>query len=155
MITGDVLKRIPLGRILAIDFGQKRIGLAISDPSQILASPLCTLHRKGVNIPFDEISRMASEQQAVVIVVGNPLHMNGTRGEKAKEVAAFIENLFKHTELAIIPYDERWTTVSAEKSLKDRGKRPSRSRSQVDQIAAAFLLQSFLNRLAMHRCRSS
>ncbi len=154
MMKEDDLTLIPLGRILAIDFGRRRIGIAVSDPTQVLASPLVTLQRKGEDALYREITRIVEEQQAVAIVVGNPLHMNGSAGESAREVAVFLEGLANYTHLPLILWDERWTTTSAHKSLLDRGKSPSKNRQQLDQIAAAFLLHSFLHRLSICRHRS-
>jgi len=150
----EELKALPGGRILAIDYGRKRMGLAVSDPSQTLASTLCTLYRRGEAVPFDEILRAVAEQLAVALVVGNPIHMDGHEGDRSAEVDAFVRQLKEQVSQPIFLWDERWTTRRAHASLHERGQKPSKSRDQVDQIAAAFLLQSFLDRLR-HLRRSS
>lgn len=146
--SADSLKRIKPGRILGIDYGRKRIGLAMSDPSQILAARLKTIvntHRERV---VEEIAAIVAENNIIAVVMGKPLHMSGEEGALLHDIEEFIRQLENKTEIPIFMWDERLTTVSAEKLLIDTGRSPSKSRSEIDQVAAAFLLQNFLDRLA-------
>lgn len=140
------LKVIPQGRILGIDYGDKRIGLAMSDPSQFLASTLTTLQNDGqVEV---NIAKIISENGIQLVVMGKPLHMDGRIGksfEKAKQLA---EKLDVKCSIPVVMWDERWTSVSAHKLMHETGKKPSKEKAKVDQLAAAFLLQSFLDRIA-------
>ncbi|HNW60650.1 MAG TPA: Holliday junction resolvase RuvX [bacterium] len=145
------LQHLPLGRLLGIDYGEKRIGVAVSDPLQTIASPLVTLFRRGPSLPIDEIITLVQEQAAVALIVGLPLHMDGRPGEKAEAALAYARSLAAAATVPVFTLDERWTTTSAHKSLIERGRHPSKERDRVDQIAAAFLVQAFLDRLAFCR----
>ncbi len=139
------LRKVASGRILGIDFGMKRIGLALSDPLQMLASSYKTLwnEKKVVN----DICEIVDQNQIKAIVIGQPLHMSGDAGQMTDKVYKFAEKLDSHVEAPIFLWDERWTTVSAEKLLIETGMSPSRNRDKIDQLAAAYLLQGFLDRL--------
>ena len=143
----EMLRQLPRGRILGIDYGSRRIGLAMSDPSQSLSSTLETVIKRG-DEHIRRILELLSEKDIVAVVVGMPYNMNGRIGERGREVMTFVEKLEKRTELPILTWDERWSTVSAEKSLREQGESPSRHRKRIDQVAAAFILQSFLDRLS-------
>ena len=147
MKSNSLLKDVPSGRILGIDYGQKRIGLSLSDPFQILSSPLCTLTNSGVKKSINDVLDIANKHEIVAIVIGLPINMNGTVGKIAKEVQNFMDKLSNKSHVSVFSWDERWTTISAEKSLIAKNKSPSRSRDRIDQIASAFLLQAFLDRL--------
>lgn len=146
-IDATPLHQLPLGRLLGIDYGEKRIGVAVSDHLQTIASPLVTLFRRGPELPLAEIVQLVQEQAAVALVVGLPLHMNGRRGDKAEAALAYAGLLAGAVAIPVFTLDERWTTISAHKSLIERGRHPSRERDKVDQIAAAFLVQAFVDRL--------
>jgi len=151
IVDSSVLDSLPLGRLLGIDFGEKRIGLAISDPMQTIASSLKTLVYPSNQLPYIEITHLVQEHNVVAVIVGLPLHMNGQYGAKATQAMAFAEVLRNGLSVPVYSQDERWTTQSAHKSLQERGKAPSKHRDRVDQIAAAFLLQSFIDRLQYYR----
>lgn len=145
----ESLRTIELGRILGIDYGRKRIGLAVSDPMQMVASTLKTVaNRSKVDKVAAYIAGTAREQHVSAIVAGLPLHMTGEQSDMAKEVDQFLDLLDAEVSAPIFMWDERWTTTSAEKLLIETGKSPSRSRDKIDQVAAAYLLQNFLDRLA-------
>ncbi len=141
------MKRIPLGRILGVDYGRRRIGIAISDPSQVLATTLKTIEVLSRSALIKEIKRILQENHVVGVVVGMPYNLNGTVSKRGEEVVSFIDSLAKECKLPTFSWDERWTTVSAHKTLRELGKSPSKSRNKVDQMAAAFMLQSFLDRI--------
>jgi putative holliday junction resolvase len=150
-VTNNELSKIPLGRILCIDYGTKRVGLAMSDPGQILASSYDTLTPKNKNNLANSLTEIISAQSIVAVIVGMPYNMNGTLSDRTKEVKEFANNLGKLIDLPLIEWDERWSSVSAEKMLIETGQSPSRNKKRVDQVAAAFILQAFLDRLANYK----
>jgi putative Holliday junction resolvase len=142
---------IPAGRIMGIDYGQRRIGLALSDPAQILSSSLMTITNRGDNAVVSELRRIVSENSISAIVVGMPLNMNGSVGPRGKETIDFMNVINERLQLPVIPWDERLTSVSAQQVLTQSGKSPSRNKDKIDRIAAAILLQAFLDRLKILR----
>ncbi len=133
-------------RILAIDHGTVRIGLAISDEMELVASPLKTLDAQQA--PEKEICRIVAEKHIGRIVIGMPLHMNGQRGEAAQRVEKFATHLGKSLghEVPIDFVDERLSSVEAEASLSRAGITGKRERDAVvDQLAAVVILQDYLN----------
>jgi putative Holliday junction resolvase len=131
-------------RLLALDVGKKRIGIAISDPMQITARPHLTIQRTK-NSPA-EIAKIAAELEAEKVLIGLPLHLNGTEGEQAKETRSFASKLAQHLrEIQIEFVDERLTTVEAEERLADRRGSWHKKRNQIDSYAAASILQNYLN----------
>jgi len=133
-------------RVLGIDHGQVRIGLALSDPTGMLASPLMTLERKRRRKQdLKAIVEIAQEQEAEAIVIGIPLDMSGESGKKAKEVRQFADALREITPLPVFEWDERLTTVAADRALNDMAVKGSRRKELVDQMAAAIILQGYLD----------
>ncbi len=150
-VQNDILEKIPRGRILAIDYGTRRIGLALSDPSQFLASSLETLHNNGTNKFIQTIIPLLKTNGVVVVVVGMPYNMKGDIGERGKQVQEFINTIREGIKIPVLPWDERMSTVSAEKTMIATNKSPSKNRHKIDRVAAAFILQSFLDRLSYLR----
>jgi len=142
---------IPSGRIMGVDYGQRRIGLALSDPTQTLSSSLMTITNKGINAVVAELRRIVSENSISAIVVGMPLNMNGSVGPRGEETIGFMNVINDRLQLPVIPWDERLTSVSAQQVLILSGKSPSRNKDKIDRIAAAILLQTFLDRLKILR----
>lgn len=149
-------------RIIAIDFGLKRIGVAISDESKIIATPFKTLftEKKGEDtakklineLKADALSRKYTIEK---IIVGMPFMMNGKMGFLADEVTHFIEMLKNLIDCPILPWDERLTTAQAEKSLLE-SELTRRRRSQiVDSIAAIIILQSYLDHISFQKSQDS
>jgi len=132
---------------MGIDYGQRRIGIAVSDPSQTLATTLKTIVGRARSNLLMEIKGLLQEHQVASIVVGMPYNLDGTMSKRGEEVVSFMDDLARECGLPVFSWDERWTTVSAHKTLRELGKSPSKSRHKVDQIAAAFMLQSFLDRI--------
>ncbi len=132
-----------MGRILGIDYGTKRIGLALSDEGQILASPLTVVH--GESALYRELERLCAEESVERLVVGLPLNMNGTIGPKAKEVLAFKERLEKRFGLPVDTSDERLSTVQAESALREAGLSFRKRAQKIDKVAAQILLQAYLD----------
>ena len=141
-MSGNVSK----GRILAIDFGSKRVGLALSDISQFLASPLETVENKGYHFLVQEIVRIVYRENVKGILVGEPLHMDGSVSDMSKRARRLANKLKAAVPVPVLMWDERLTSQSAKDILIQTGKSPSRQRHRIDQIAAAALLQSFLDR---------
>ena len=137
----------PTKRILGIDFGTKRIGIAVSDPLGIIASGLAVV----VNAPqaLTEIKRLAEQYDVAKIVVGMPYNLKGEKGTKAREVEAFMVDLQAATGLDIISWDERFTSQTAHETLLFMGakKKQRQSKSRIDVMASALILQGYLDSL--------
>jgi len=132
------------GRRIAFDFGDVRIGVAISDPSGVLATPLTTLVNDSTAL-VQELEKILDEYQPIYIAVGQPKHLSGHPSAKEIGVAQFVEQLRAITTVPIYGVDERLTTVSASRTLRDQGKDSREARKSVDQVAAAAILESSLN----------
>ena len=129
--------------ILALDVGDRRIGVAMSEG--FLAAPLTTIYRRNEAVDIREVLRLAEEYGTEEIVVGLPLSLSGQVGPQAKRVAQFAETLDEQTSLPIVCVDERYSTVEAERLLRQAGVQPSREKARVDAAAAAVILQSYLD----------
>ena len=128
-----------IGRILAVDLGTRRIGLALSDPIGITAQPLPTLQAKGWSI--------AGEHEVQSFVVGLPLRMDGSSGPEARRAERFAEKLRQATNLTVRTWDERLTTVMSERSLIESGRSRKKRRAAIDSAASILILQSYLDYL--------
>ena len=134
-------------RKIALDIGTVRIGIATSDPMGIIASGYETFVRtKDYETDLKNIARLAEEKQADTFVLGLPLNMDGSEGEKVREIRAFADDLRKYTDKKIVFQDERLSTVSAEKALIESGMRREKRKKVVDKVAATIILQSYLDR---------
>lgn len=140
------------GRILALDLGDRRIGMAISDPLRHTASPLMTLERVSRERDMERIRQVIAEQEVATIVVGMPLNMDGSRGSRARQARTFIDRIRGATRMPVFEWDERLTTVQAERTLIEGNMRRERRREVIDQVAAVIILQSYLD---ARRCNSS
>lgn len=130
-------------RALCIDYGDKRIGVAISDINWEIASPLIVLESHGV---YDRLLEIINEQEVGVIVVGAPLAINGDQGGKQLEkVKRFVENLGKKVNLPIVMWDERLSTHGADRLLTNACITKSRRKTYIDKVAASFILEGFLH----------
>jgi putative Holliday junction resolvase len=132
-------------RILALDYGSARIGLALSDPTGTLARPLPFLPAKGDAKLAKEVAALAGKEGAGRILLGLPRHMNGELGEAAAKVQAFAAVLGKETAIRIELVDERLSTVQASRQLHEAGHDSRRQRGRIDSEAAAVFLQSWLD----------
>lgn len=138
-------------RILGVDFGRARIGIAVSDELGLLAHPVKTIPAsRDAAKQIDEIVR---EKNVERVVIGLPRHMNGSVGEAASEVLAFAEQLRKLLPCEVVTWDERLTTVAANRALREGGQKTRTSRSFVDQVAAQMILQGYLDGLQSVRDR--
>ena len=131
--------------VLALDVGDRRIGVATSDPTGTLATPLITLERTDEASDIESVQRLVSEHEAAEIVVGMPFSLSGRRGVQARKVEEFTQALSAHTAIPVIFVDERLSSVEAERMIRASGKKPSREKPLVDAVAAAIILQSYLD----------
>jgi putative holliday junction resolvase len=136
-----------MSRILAVDWGERRIGLAISDPLGLIATGLETLHVRNRPEAIRRVSDAAAANEAERIVVGLPLLMSGERGEAAEAAHQFAKALAARCGLPVDTYDERLTSALSERRLKEVGVRTGHDKGRVDQGAAIALLESYLLRL--------
>jgi len=135
-----------VGRIVGIDPGEARIGLAISDEDQTIAFPRETIPaRGGTAEAVSRIRQALSDEEISLAVVGLPLRLDGSEGEAARRARAFGHALGASLGVEVAFWDERLTTVAAERSLREMGRRGSRQREVVDQSAATILLQGYLD----------
>lgn len=128
------------GRRIAFDYGDVRTGVALSDPDAILASPLCVLQTQSRDF-LKEVNNLLSEHEPIQIFVGLPKNMSGTAGEAVEKVNSFIENLKGITSVDIATVDERLSTVSAQKRLREAGVNARDSKELIDAMAAVAILE--------------
>ena len=133
-----------LGRYLGLDPGERRIGIALSDPLGIIAHPLVVVDRRAEDA-IARISDLCAEHEVGTIVVGLPVSLSGEEGEAAAKARLFADQVGKATGCEMVFYDERFTTVQAEAALLESGMRRRQRRERVDKVAAAMLLQGFLD----------
>jgi putative holliday junction resolvase len=131
-------------RILGVDWGERRIGLAVSDPSGVIASPLPTLKVTGREDALTKVAKAAEQQEAERIVVGLPLLMSGEQGRAAEAALQFASSLRERTGLIVETYDERLTSAQSRRRLHETGVKTGRAKEKVDQGAAVVLLESYL-----------
>jgi putative pre-16S rRNA nuclease len=133
-------------RVLAVDPGSKRVGVAVSDPSGTIAQALTTIDAEPQDTLPERLAEIARREEAGSIVVGLPRRMDGSEGPEAKSARVLAEALRKVARVQVTLVDERLTTVQAERAMIESGARRARRKARVDQVAAALLLQSHLDR---------
>lgn len=131
-------------RILALDVGSVRIGVALSDPMGYSAQPLEVIDRKRTD-PFARIAALVAEYEVQRIVVGRPLQLNGRDGLATQSIDGFVATLAKHVTVPIDAWDERLTTAQAERVMIEGGARRADRRQAIDKVAAVLILQSYLD----------
>ena len=134
-------------RIMALDVGSKRIGVALSDPLKITAQGLQTFQRTTLEEDIKGLWKLIDEHEVSQLVVGLPKNMDGSLGFKAEEVQQFIADLTAEREIQVIWIDERLTTVSAERVLLEADVSRAKRKKVIDKMAAVVILQSYLDRL--------
>jgi len=136
-------------RILGLDVGERRVGIAISDSTGTVVRPLQTLVRGSREEDFAVVASLVAEHDVGLVVVGQPLSLNGTEGPQARRVARYMEALATRLPVPVVPWDERFTTVAAHEILRqNRGKKKrqrARAGGEIDAIAAAVILQSYMD----------
>jgi putative Holliday junction resolvase len=145
----DQLSRLlPLkGRLMGLDLGTKTIGLALSDVERRLASPLVTIKRVKFSQDAHLLLKIAEDQQAMALIFGLPLNMDGSSGPRAQATEAFLRNLRLLTSLPFALWDERLSTAAVTRDLIDRDVSRAKRAQVVDKLAAAYILQGALDRL--------
>jgi putative Holliday junction resolvase len=134
-----------LSRILGVDYGGRRIGLALSDPLWIIAKPFKVIDRKKTGDYLSAILEIAKENDVERIVVGVPLTLRGEHSQQTEIVNKFIEELFSVGKIQVIPIDERLSSVAAKLSLREQGVKTGHEKGRVDETAAAIILQEYLD----------
>jgi putative Holliday junction resolvase len=132
-------------RVLGVDFGQARIGVAISDELGMLAHPVETIPGARINDAAKRVAEIAHERDVERVVIGMPRHMNGEMGAAAAEATAFADKLRPLLQCPITMWDERLSTTAANRALRDAGQKTKRTRGIVDQVAAQMILQGYLD----------
>lgn len=135
-------------RVLGIDLGQARTGLAVSDELRMLAHPLATIESGSADKLARRIGEIVLEKNVDCVVIGLPRHMNGSLGKGAEEALRFADKLRSFLNCEIVTWDERLSTVAAERALQAAGKKTRETRGIRDQVAAQIILQSYLDRLS-------
>ena len=132
-------------RILGLDVGSKTIGVAVSDELNLIAQGVTTLKRKGKRLDIKELLRMIEEFKVEKVVVGLPKNMNGSLGPSAKMVLSLVAELKKFVDLPIITWDERLSTVAAQKALLEADVSRKKRKLVIDKVAALLILQGYLD----------
>jgi putative Holliday junction resolvase len=132
-------------RILGLDVGERRIGVALSDALGRLASPLTTIGAVPQAQAVERIGRLCAENEVAAVVIGLPLTLRGEVGPQAQSVQRFAETLGRAIELPIHFFDERLTTAAADQLLREMGVKPEKRKLQIDQVAASIILQDYLD----------
>ena len=132
-------------RIMGLDVGERRIGVAIADEGVRVALPVAVVERRELPADLDAIARLVQEQGAEAVVIGLPISLNGSLGPQAQVVKAFGQELAARLALPIEYWDERLSTVEAQRRLADAGHRGSKAKGRRDALAAAIVLQSYLD----------
>jgi len=130
--------------VLGIDVGSVRVGIAGSDPTGMIASPLETLPRRDTRLLWSRIAELAAERECALAVVGLPRRLDGSEGAAAADARTFAGELEARTGLTTEMWDERFTTVAAERSMIEQGVRRRRRRESIDSVAASLMLQGWL-----------
>lgn len=131
-------------RLIGLDYGDKRIGVALSDESRTIASPHSVITHKGWGPTAKAVAQLLRDTDADFVVMGLPCHLQGGIGRQAEEALGFSKVLEKHG-IKVVMQDERLTSVSAEECLREGGKTAKQSKALVDQVAAALILQAYLD----------
>lgn len=146
-IEGFATSLPPMGALMGLDLGDKTIGLAVSDTFRSTATPLETIRRKKFGVDAARMLELASERQIVGFVLGLPRNMDGTEGPRCQSTRAFARNLSRLTEAPIGFWDERLSTVAAERALLEADTTRKRRAEVIDHVAASYILQGLLDRL--------
>lgn len=134
----------PRGRVLALDVGKKRIGLAVSDELGITAQGIETLQRTRIRTDLEKLKEIARQWNVRSLLVGYPLHMSGSESRQSEYTREFAERLGRYLELPVVFLDERLTSVEAERLLREAGASLEERKHAVDRLAAVLLLESYL-----------
>ena len=134
-------------RVIGLDVGERRIGVAVSDPLGIISQGVTVIERKDLQSDIEEIIRIAGDYEAQSVVVGMPINMDGTRGKSAEKVSEFVAVLESSIKIPVATYDERLSTKESEKFLISSDVSRKKRKAVVDKIAAQLILESYLERI--------
>lgn len=140
----------PSGRVMALDIGSKRTGVALSDESLLIASPHSTIEATGRKDWVAKVADVVTEEGVTRILVGLPLNQYGEEGPDAKNIRKFIALLQERVKVPVVEWDERFSTVQAERALIGAEVSRAKRKGVIDKVAAAILLQSYLDSLRFH-----
>ena len=146
-ISEFAFKIKPNNSLIGLDLGTKTIGVAISDTIPSVATPVKTIKRKKFSVDADDLLKIISTKNCCGVILGLPKNMNGSEGPRAQSTRAFARNFSAKTNLPITFWDERLSTVAAEKALLEADTTRKRRAEVIDHVAAAYILQGFLDRL--------
>ncbi|MBI4463912.1 MAG: Holliday junction resolvase RuvX [Acidobacteria bacterium] len=135
----------PPSRVLAIDLGTRRIGLAVSDPLGLTAQGLATLERRNTRYDLDYLESLVRQYDVSLVLLGNPMNMDGSEGSQSAKARQFADQLSRSLKIEVRLWDERLTTVEANRILQESGMKTQRRIQAVDRLAAVLLLQNFLD----------
>lgn len=138
----------PAGTLIGLDLGTKTIGLAVSDLGRRIASPLAVIARKKFSVDVEMLLKHMATQRPVALVLGLPINMDGSEGPRAQATRAFARNLAERIEVPIVLWDERLSTAAVTRTLIEADASRKRRGQVVDKMAASFILQGALDRLA-------
>ena len=138
-------------KIMAVDYGDSHTGLACCDRTETLASPLGVIDEKNFNVCVEKVAAASVEYEVGMIVVGNPLNMNGSVGPRSEKCQLFAELLRNFVEVPVVMWDERSTTVTAHQMMNDVNKRGKKRKAVIDAVAAAVILENYLAWRANHK----
>ena len=144
----DFIDPCPMGALVGLDLGTKTIGVAVSDGMRTIATPLTTIKRKKFTLDADALSEIIKERQLKGIILGLPRNMDGTEGPRAQSTRAFARNLAQVIDLPMAFWDERLSTVAAERTLLEADTSRKRRAEVIDHVAASYILQGALDRIS-------
>ena len=136
------------GRLLGLDLGTKTIGMALSDVTCAIASPLSTIQRKKFTHDLKILLEVVEQHDVTAIVIGLPLNLDGSEGPRVQATRAFARNVGQHTDIPLIFWDERLSTAAVERTLLEADASRKRRAEVIDKMAAAYILQGALDRLS-------
>ena len=145
--TLEFIKKETSGRILSVDFGDTRTGLAVSDIGRYLASGIGYVSPGGIVKTADKVAEVAGEQRASAVIVGLPKNMDGSEGFRAERVREFADLLRERLSIPVVMFDERMTTMAASRFLNETGTRGAKRKTVVDTLSAQIILQNAIDRL--------
>lgn len=138
-------------KIMAVDYGDSHTGLACCDKTETLASPLRVIDERNFNICAEKVAAASVENEVGLIVVGNPLNMNGSEGPRSEKCKSFAELLRNCVEVPVVMWDERSSTVTAHQMMNEVNKRGKKRKAVIDAVAAAVILENYMAWRANHK----
>ncbi|MCL2670162.1 MAG: Holliday junction resolvase RuvX [Syntrophaceae bacterium] len=141
----NILMRGTVLRALGIDYGERRIGVAVCDELGLAAQGVETIHRKNRDADIEAVAALAERYGVERVVIGYPLRLDGSEGILCEKINRFCRRLEARLSLPLVRWDETLTTKEAEELLRERGVRPEKRREQIDRVAAAIILQSYID----------